>query len=263
MNAFVCELCGSNDIVKENGLFVCQHCGTKYTADEARKLMGTVKIDRMEEFNKYRQAGNTYIVNGDFESAYEYFSKALEIVPDDEISFMFRVCSKFELSLKDIDCLMNINQIINRISTDFCVLTDIVVKKNQNTLSDSKTTDKFKLNISTFDKMGRKLASAIEEFIDYRTDKYGERDKWISESSEDIESINNLYVIMNKKMRKVCGDNSVPVQFCNEKWKDYLSKNDQYFTTLDSRSIIRSFSNQPASETGSGKKGIFGRLFSK
>ena len=30
MKALVCEMCGSNDIVKKDGLFVCQFCGVKY-----------------------------------------------------------------------------------------------------------------------------------------------------------------------------------------------------------------------------------------
>ena len=55
MKAIKCELCGSGDLVKQEGVFVCQHCGTKYSLEEARKLMveingtvdvqGTVKID--------------------------------------------------------------------------------------------------------------------------------------------------------------------------------------------------------------------------
>ena len=35
----VCELCKSTNFVKEEGMFVCQGCGTKYTLEEAQKLM--------------------------------------------------------------------------------------------------------------------------------------------------------------------------------------------------------------------------------
>ncbi|MDO4387309.1 MAG: TFIIB-type zinc finger domain-containing protein [Clostridia bacterium] len=38
MQPIICEICGSNDIVKQDGVFVCQHCGTKYSADEVRKF---------------------------------------------------------------------------------------------------------------------------------------------------------------------------------------------------------------------------------
>ncbi len=40
-----CEICGSNDLIKENGLYVCQHCGTKYTVEEARQLFNSVTVD--------------------------------------------------------------------------------------------------------------------------------------------------------------------------------------------------------------------------
>ena len=39
MKAVTCELCGSNDIIKIEGYFVCQHCGTKYSIDEAKHYL--------------------------------------------------------------------------------------------------------------------------------------------------------------------------------------------------------------------------------
>lgn len=59
MKTLKCEMCGSNDVVKQDGLYVCQHCGTKYSVEEARKMIvegtvevkGTVKIDTSDELN--------------------------------------------------------------------------------------------------------------------------------------------------------------------------------------------------------------------
>ncbi|MBQ3501749.1 MAG: TFIIB-type zinc finger domain-containing protein, partial [Oscillospiraceae bacterium] len=31
MKSMTCEMCGNNDLVKQDGYFVCQYCGTKYT----------------------------------------------------------------------------------------------------------------------------------------------------------------------------------------------------------------------------------------
>ncbi|MDE6174226.1 MAG: hypothetical protein K2F88_01530, partial [Duncaniella sp.] len=31
MKALTCEMCGSTEIIRENGLYVCQACGTKYS----------------------------------------------------------------------------------------------------------------------------------------------------------------------------------------------------------------------------------------
>ena len=55
MAAITCELCGSNDVVKQGEFFVCQHCGTKYSLEEAKKLIGTVQIDNSNFVEKYLQ----------------------------------------------------------------------------------------------------------------------------------------------------------------------------------------------------------------
>ena len=54
-------MCNSSDIIKQDGFYVCQSCGTKYTVEEAKKLMlegtvnveGTVKIDNSPFIEKY------------------------------------------------------------------------------------------------------------------------------------------------------------------------------------------------------------------
>ena len=60
MKQLTCEMCGSAHLVKQDGVFICQSCGTKYSVEEARKMMvegvvevsGTVKIDNSEKINK-------------------------------------------------------------------------------------------------------------------------------------------------------------------------------------------------------------------
>ena len=61
MKQLTCEMCGGVDLVKNEGLFVCQNCGTKYTVEEAKKMMiegtvevqGTVKIDDSDVVKKH------------------------------------------------------------------------------------------------------------------------------------------------------------------------------------------------------------------
>lgn len=53
MKQLTCEMCGGTNLIKQDGVFVCQNCGTKYTVEEAKKMMiegtvdvqGTVKVD--------------------------------------------------------------------------------------------------------------------------------------------------------------------------------------------------------------------------
>jgi len=74
MKRLTCELCGSNDFVKEDGLFVCQSCGTKYSVEEAKKMMvegtvevtGSVQIDRSKEIENKIQNAIREFNNGNF-----------------------------------------------------------------------------------------------------------------------------------------------------------------------------------------------------
>lgn len=45
MKKIVCELCEGTEFTKENGMFICRGCGTKYSADEARSMMREVEGD--------------------------------------------------------------------------------------------------------------------------------------------------------------------------------------------------------------------------
>ena len=59
MKQLTCEMCGSTDMLKQDGVFVCQTCGCKYTVEEAKKMMiegtvnvtGTVKVDKSDEMD--------------------------------------------------------------------------------------------------------------------------------------------------------------------------------------------------------------------
>ena len=96
MKALKCEMCGSNDIVKQDGLYVCQNCGTKYTVDEARKMMvegtvevkGTVKIDDSLEFKNILELARRAKKAGNVEDALKYYEMILIKDPNNwEASF--------------------------------------------------------------------------------------------------------------------------------------------------------------------------------
>lgn len=46
MKQLKCELCGSVELIKQDGVFVCQSCGCKYSVEDAKKMMfeGTVEV---------------------------------------------------------------------------------------------------------------------------------------------------------------------------------------------------------------------------
>lgn len=85
MKAMVCEMCNGNDLVKQDGMFVCQSCGTKYSTEEAKKLMiegtvdvqGTVRIDSSDELANLYQIARRAKNNNNTENAAKYYEKIL------------------------------------------------------------------------------------------------------------------------------------------------------------------------------------------
>ena len=106
IKALVCEMCGSTDLIKQNGLFVCQSCGIKYSLEEARKMMidgtvnvaGTVKVDMSEKLkNLYTLARRAKDENNS-ENAAKYYDLILQENPESwEASF-------YQVYFKACDC---------------------------------------------------------------------------------------------------------------------------------------------------------------
>ena len=90
MKALTCEMCGSTNLIKEGGVFVCQSCGTKYSVEEAKKMMvegtvdvkGTVKVDTSDELkNLYEIARRAKDANNS-ENAAKYYEQILAKDPN-------------------------------------------------------------------------------------------------------------------------------------------------------------------------------------
>ncbi len=85
MKALTCEMCGSTNLIKKDGVFVCQSCGTQYSVEEAKKMMvegtvdikGTVKVDTTEELkNLYELARRARDIDNK-ENAAKYYDMIL------------------------------------------------------------------------------------------------------------------------------------------------------------------------------------------
>ena len=64
MKQLTCEMCGSTELVKQDGYFVCQTCGTKYSVEEAKKMMieGTVEVEGTVKVDSSDELKNLYIL---------------------------------------------------------------------------------------------------------------------------------------------------------------------------------------------------------
>lgn len=90
MKAMICEMCGSKELVKQDGLFVCQHCGCKYSTEEARKLFrtdGKIEVDGISTCEQLLNRGNTYLKLEDYESAQNTFSEFINTYPEKRVGY--------------------------------------------------------------------------------------------------------------------------------------------------------------------------------
>lgn len=81
--AIVCDLCGGSSFVKEGDFYVCQGCGTKYSLEEAKRMMTSeVSANNKNAENavlNYMTLGQNAIGAGNLSEAENYANKALEV----------------------------------------------------------------------------------------------------------------------------------------------------------------------------------------
>lgn len=86
MKKLICEMCGSPDLVKQDGKYVCQSCGTKYSVEEAKKMMiegvvdvtgSTVKVDQSDELKNLYELARRAKNDNNSENAQKYYDQVL------------------------------------------------------------------------------------------------------------------------------------------------------------------------------------------
>ena len=111
MKALVCELCGGNDFLKENDFFVCQNCGTKYTAEDAKKMMvegtvevqGTVRVDNSDFVQKFLMNARRAKQKEDWEETEKYYNMVEQNGPTNIEAIFYSCYGKAKVSLIDSD----------------------------------------------------------------------------------------------------------------------------------------------------------------
>ena len=100
MKKLTCETCGGADLLKQEGVFVCQSCGVKYSVEEEKKMMiegtvevaGTVKVDNKANLESMMKRGWLALEDSKWEQADEYFDKVLDIDPEYAQAYIGKLC---------------------------------------------------------------------------------------------------------------------------------------------------------------------------
>jgi uncharacterized Zn finger protein (UPF0148 family) len=127
MKQIVCEMCGGKELIKQDGTFTCQSCGTKYSVEEAKKMMVTIDTSAKKE-NALKNARRA-MENKNYEKAKEYFNIVQMEEPENWEANFYILYPYYALQnksttkniLKDIKKLddnTQQNEAIKQISTD-------------------------------------------------------------------------------------------------------------------------------------------------
>ena len=101
MKKIVCEVCGSNELKKQGDEFVCQHCGTKYSTEDAQKLF--VEVDSSKQIDNLLTLARREKSNTNYDDAYNHYSKAQELDPKNwEAVFYTAYCKAMNSTIAEL-----------------------------------------------------------------------------------------------------------------------------------------------------------------
>ena len=109
LKALACEMCGSTDMIKQNGVFVCQSCGTKYSLEEAKKMMisgtvnvaGTVTVDNTAFVKKCLENARRALEKTDWDEVEKYYNMVEQNDPRNIEAIFYSAYGKAMLSLTE------------------------------------------------------------------------------------------------------------------------------------------------------------------
>lgn len=123
MKRLTCEMCGSTDLVKEDGVFVCQSCGCKYSIEEARKLMvevtGGVEVKNAAQLENLLKLAESSYASKNYAQAEEFCNQVIAM--DDKCyqawrlkgkAINYQIGDKNQRILETYNCLMTAYRVL-------------------------------------------------------------------------------------------------------------------------------------------------------
>lgn len=103
-------MCGSTDLMKQDGVFVCQSCGCKYSVEEAKLMMiegsvdvsgSTVKVDNSAFVEKYLQNARRAKMKEDWEETEKYYNMVEQNAPENIEAVFYSSYAKARMTLME------------------------------------------------------------------------------------------------------------------------------------------------------------------
>ena len=86
MAALVCDICGGKLVMGAGGIATCESCGMEHSQDRMKEkiqeIKGVVRVDNSHMVDNWMKMGAAAASAGNHKEAYEYFTKVIEIDPE-------------------------------------------------------------------------------------------------------------------------------------------------------------------------------------
>lgn len=207
MKRLTCEMCGSTDLIKENGVFVCQNCGTKYSVEEAKKMMiegtvdvsgSTVSVNKDKDFENYKKLMLNAFKAGNMDEATLYATKSLEISEDYMAYYIKGTSVGWSSSVKELRIVEAFNNWKSAI--------EIVPEDKAESLCKS-------INMDQHD-----LANALTTMY-FRA----QNDDVAYKFADSIQYLRKVYLLQQAELVSAYGNRVVDGTLSNSSFSDYLS----------------------------------------
>ena len=134
MKQLTCEMCGSTEMVKDGGFFVCQTCGTKYSVEEAKKMMiegtvdvqGTVRVENQSNVDGLMRIAKTAFESENYEKAIDKCDEIISMSSNNYDAWKLKADALVNVSTKSgnpgleaYNSLMNAFRSLNGNATDY------------------------------------------------------------------------------------------------------------------------------------------------
>ena len=211
-------MCGSNDVVKQDGLYVCQNCGTKYTVEEARKMMvegtvsveGTVKIDSSSELQNLYKLARIASSENNTENAAKYYEQILVKDPNNwEPNY-------YAIYYKSMNCkIAEISRAAKNVAR--CLLNVLVlVKKIQDSEQQEKVVEEIFARNNAISQMFFNAAKNHYENLDQSI-----QDKFLDDYLDNIAKISQIMVFYGMNLEGLFEEKYMYVAV--ESWKSAIN----------------------------------------
>ncbi len=216
MKAMVCEMCGSHDLVKQDGLFVCQCCGTKYSVEDAKKLIGTVKVDKTEETEKLLVLARRAREDNNSENAEKYYGMVLQEDPNNWEAVFFQVYYQ-AMQCRIMDITSAACSVANNVDSTLKLISEIQNEEEKNNALD--TVISYAMVISSM------LSSAAINHYNQNstaTNAFGE-------CSQRVVATKTIFEVMEKSLKKYIASDNDRILQVQKLENSFISNNGKFF----------------------------------